>query len=111
MTSSSMSAGGATIQSVIGGSSPSLVSPSRFNEQLSGSQYVKPSNYNVVVQNVSNEGGVIYELNNDLSVRTITPSPSSTRLLLNGDWTDRADVIDYMVRKNKTGNLFFARFD
>lgn len=110
MASSSSSGNTRTIQDIIGRSSPGLVSPSRFNAQLSGSEYVNPRNFNTTVQNASNEGGTIFELNDDLSVSSITPSGNSNRMLLNGDWANRSDVVDYMTRKSKNGNLFFVRF-
>lgn len=103
--------GGGTIASIVGASSPSLISPERFNSQLAGSEYVRPSNYGTVVQNVSNNGGTIYELNGNLGVKRITPSDRSPRLLLNGDWAGRSEVIEYMTDQNKKGHLFFAKFD
>lgn len=110
MTGSGASDGARTIQDIVGKSRPDLVSPSRFNTQLSGSEYVRSRDFSTVVQNVSNGGGTIYELNSDLSVSSITPSNGSSRMLLNGDWTSRSDVVDYMERKSRNGNLFFVRF-
>lgn len=110
MNSSASGGGGKSISSVIGRSRPDLVSPTRFNPELSGSEYVRPSNFNTVVQNVSNEGGTIYELNDNLSVSRITPSSRSSKFDLDGEWTNRGDVVDYMERQNKSGHLFFVRF-
>ena len=101
-----------TIQSITRYRTPYHVSPSEYNAELEGSTWINPDYFYNVIQNVSNFGGTILELDNDLSiVNRIIPSERTIRLLLNDRWVSRGDVFDYMDEKTEEGNLFFVKFD
>ena len=98
-----------TIKDIIGSSRADLISPERFNPNLVGTEYIQPRGYFNAIQNASNEGDTIYELKSDLSISAITASPTSTRMLLNGEWVTRASLREHMLQQYARGHLFFYK--
>ena len=93
---------------------PEYFLPTRLNSKLPASAvYVlNASKLHNTVQNVSNEGGTIFELDDQLNIiGEIIPSDKSIRLLLNDEWSSRSDVIKYMENQMSLGHYFFVDFN